>query len=231
MRGRKRMRVVATIVAIAMLLTVVGGTAVSVLTAASASAHDQLLSSDPEDGAELDEPVEEVSLTFSADVIAEGTQVLVTTPSGDVEADVTVEGAVVTAGFGEQTVGGDYAVTWRVVSSDGHPITGEFAYTVAGQAGDEASAEASASPAEEPVPAASAESVLEESGEADGLGATEPTPSSTTDAEETAGAGSMPLLYGAALIAAIGVAVALLMRSRRRLHESVGQDPRDRDQD
>lgn len=223
-RPQRRKRVVAAVVALAMLLTAVGGTAAVVLSATSASAHDQLLSADPEDGAALDEPVEEITLTFSADVIADGTQVRVTPPDGEpVDAEISVDGTDVIADLGEQAAGGDYAVEWRVVSSDGHPITGELGYTVADQP-------AAAEMTDEPVPAASAEAELEESGDLEGLGAA-PEPSESTPAEESSDeAGTMPVLYGAALVLMIGVAVALLMRSRRRLHESQQSDPTDSDQ-
>ncbi|MEG3615492.1 copper resistance CopC family protein [Isoptericola haloaureus] len=220
-RPQRRNRLIAAIVALAMLLTAVGGTAAMLFGALSASAHDQLLSTDPEDGASLDEPVDTLTLTYSSDIIADGTQVRVTPPSGEaVDAEVSVDGPVVTATVGEQVAGGEYEVAWRAVSSDGHPIEGGFAYTAAGQDAAEET--------DEPVPAASAEAELSESGEMEGLGAAAPAdePSPSAPAEDDASAaGAMPVLYGAALVAIIGVAAVLLMRTRRRLHDDHGQGP------
>ncbi|WP_402469828.1 copper resistance CopC family protein [Isoptericola aurantiacus] len=223
---KNRRRVVAIVVALAMLLTVVGGTAVSILGAVSASAHDQLVSSDPADGAALDEPVGTLTLTFSSEVIADGTQVRVTGPDGASEAQVTVDGEVVTASFEPAGAGGAYDVAWRAVSADGHPIEGQVGWTVAEQPGADATEPGAA--ASEPGDAASAEADLEDSGELDGLGAVAPEPSASTTGPATGtddGLGSMPLVYGAALVVMIGVAVALLTRSRRRLYESHGTAP------
>ncbi|WP_407320195.1 copper resistance protein CopC [Isoptericola halotolerans] len=225
---KNRGRVVAAIVALAMLLTAVGGTAVSILGASSAGAHDQLVSSDPADGDELDAPVGEVTLTYSAEIIADGTQVRLATPDGDVDADVAIEGEQVTATFDTPDAGGEYRVQWRVVSSDGHPIEGELAYEVAAPA---APSPEESGPTDEPGEAASAEAELEESGEAQGLGAApEPSPSATEpvgDEGADGSTGAMPLVYGAALVALIGVAAMTVLRSRRRLHETTGQEPRD----
>jgi copper resistance protein C len=214
---KNRGRVVAAIVALAMLLTVIGGTAVSVLGASSASAHDRLVSSDPADGAELDAPVDTLTLTFSAAIIPDGTQVRVTTSAAEVDADVAVDGETVTATFDPPAEGGEHRVQWRAVSTDGHPIEGELAYDVAAPA--EPSPEAS-----EPVDAGAAESELEESGELEGLGAAAPEPSSSPTGGAGTGpeaGGAMPLVYGAVLVALVGTAGVLVARSRRRLHQSV----------
>ena len=216
---KNRGRVIAAIVALAMLLTAVGGAAVGILAASPASAHDQLLSSDPADGAELDEPVGTLTLTFSGQIIPDGTQVRVTTPDAEVDADVAVDGEVVTATFDAPDAGGEHVVQWRAVSADGHPIEGELAYTVAAPAepdadaeADEAGAAPSADPAPEPSPEASAPVAGGADAAADGGTGTDST---------------MPLVYGAVLVALIGTAAVLVARSRRRLHESVGPAPGD----
>lgn len=213
---KNRGRVIAAIVALAMLLTAVGGAAVGILAASPAGAHDQLLSSDPADGAELDEPVGTLTLTFSGQIIPDGTQVRVTTPDAEVDADVAVDGEVVTATFDAPDAGGEHVVQWRAVSADGHPIEGELAYTVAAPAepSDEPSEEPSepvAEPAAEPTPEASAPVAGEAGAAAGGTGSNS----------------TMPLVYGAVLVALIGTAAVLVARSRRRLHESVGPGPGD----
>ncbi len=99
-----------------------------------ASAHDQLIGTDPADGSTLTEPPTAIRLTFNADVIAMGSSVAVTGPDGP----VTVE-APETANHDlivdlPELPAGHYDVAWRAVSSDGHPVDGTFAFTVAGSA-------------------------------------------------------------------------------------------------
>ncbi|WP_418275617.1 copper resistance protein CopC [Isoptericola jiangsuensis] len=231
-RPQGRRRVVAAIVALAMLLTVLGGTAVTIMTAFPASAHDSLVSSDPKDGAELDEPTGTITLTYSADILPDGTMVEVTTPDGDVTADVTVDGKDVVADLGEQTSGGEYAVRWRVVSSDGHPIEGELDYTVADQP------EAAESPGSSPEagPAASPEASTG-AGPAPSQEAAEPAESPSAVALDASadgdsdGSGALPWVYGAAVVAAIGVALALVVRARRRPQDPQGAPGQEGPQD
>ncbi len=212
---KNRGRVVAAIVALAMLLTAVGGAAVGILSASPAGAHDHLVSSDPAADAELDAPVDVLTLTFSGEVIADGTQVRVTTPTGDADAEVAVDGEIVTATFPPSDEPGEHLVQWRVVSSDGHPVEGEYTYSVAAQAepGAEPGAEASGSVAD---------------GGQDAGAAATPSPSPTAAGTGVDGAGdAMPLVYGAALVALIGAAGVLVARSRRRLHETAPRAPRE----
>lgn len=211
---KNRTRVIAAVVALAMLLTAVGGAAVGILAASPASAHDRLVSSDPAAGAELDAPVGTITLTFSAEVIADGTQVRVTTPAEDVDAEVVVDGDTVTATFPPSDGGGEHLVQWRVVSSDGHPVEGEYTYSVDAQA--EPGAEPDTEPdteASEPVAADGAETEAAQSS---------PTPAGTEEQSD-----AMPLVYGALLVALIGAAGVLVARSRRRLHETAPRDPRE----
>lgn len=109
------------------------------LVAGPASAHDQLLSSDPEDGATLDDHPASISLTFSAAPLDTGIEIALVGPDGVAAQgrDIQVDDAVVTAQLDEGLPPGDYDVAWHVVSSDGHPIDGEFTYTVAGQQPEE----------------------------------------------------------------------------------------------
>ena len=101
-----------------------------------ASAHDQLLSSDPEDGATLGEHPASISLTFSATPLDTGIELVVVGPDGATAqgTDIQVDGEVVTVQLDEDLPPGAYDVAWHVVSSDGHPIDGELSYTVKGAA-------------------------------------------------------------------------------------------------
>jgi methionine-rich copper-binding protein CopC len=106
------------------------------LVAGPASAHDQLLSSDPEDGATLDEQPTSISLTFSAPPLDTGIEVALVGPDGTTAQgyDIQVAGEVVTAQLPADLAPGRYDVAWHVVSSDGHPIEGELTYVVEGEA-------------------------------------------------------------------------------------------------
>ena len=101
--------------------------------AAPAAAHDRLVSSTPAEAAALSEGPGTVVLQFDA-AVAEGfSTVAVTGPDG---ASYSV-GAPTTAGSEvRQAVlpgpAGTWTAAYRVVSSDGHPITGSLAFTVAG---------------------------------------------------------------------------------------------------
>lgn len=101
----------------------------------SASAHDSLISSSPEAGATVETLPSELTLTFSAKLIdGDGaTEVTVIDPSRASVTDgpATVDGAVVTQPLVTEAAAGEYEVTWKVVSSDGHPTSKTFTFTVA----------------------------------------------------------------------------------------------------
>lgn len=100
----------------------------------SASAHDALVSSTPGADSEVETLPSELTLTFSAKLIdGEGaTEVVVTGADGDAvtEGPATVNGAVVTQPLAPSAPAGEYHVIWKVVSSDGHPTSGEYFFTV-----------------------------------------------------------------------------------------------------
>lgn len=121
-------------VVLALAVSLLGAAVLTVATAGAAGAHDRLESSDPPADSRLDAPPAQVVLTYSADVLPTGTQVVVTTPDDQVDAELTVDGSTVTAALPAGLPGGAYQVAWRVVSSDGHPIEGAFGFTVAEEA-------------------------------------------------------------------------------------------------
>jgi len=99
-----------------------------------AAAHDALIESSPAADSTVDTLPEELTLTFSAALITGdgSTEVVVTDASGDEVADgpATVDGAKVTQPLVAEADAGEYHVLWKVVSSDGHPTSGEFGFTV-----------------------------------------------------------------------------------------------------
>ena len=98
---------------------------------APAAAHDQLVESDPPADAVTAAPTA-ITLTFNADILDLSSQVVVTDAAGQVVLDAPGEadGAVLTVPVEQSFDAGVHLVTWRVVSSDGHPIEGTFSFTV-----------------------------------------------------------------------------------------------------
>ena len=117
--------------------------AVSVLTlaglglfalAAPASAHNSLTGSNPADKAVLDAGPTEIVLTFDQPV-QEGdglNSIAVTGPDGEQwQGDVaTVDSNVVTTPLRELGPSGTYTIGYRIVSADGHPVSGELTFNV-----------------------------------------------------------------------------------------------------
>nr|WP_232528492.1 copper resistance CopC family protein [Microbacterium sp. MAH-37] len=101
----------------------------------SASAHDELVSADPAADTTVETLPAQLVLTFSGDVLdAEGaTMIQVTDPAGSPVTDgaPTVDGTTVTQPLAAGGPAGVYHVAWKVVSADGHPIAGEYAFTTA----------------------------------------------------------------------------------------------------
>lgn len=100
----------------------------------AASAHDALVSSSPEAGSTVETLPSELTLTFSAKLITGdgATEVVVTDADGNSVTDgaPTVDGAIVTQPLMAEAAAGEYHVIWKVVSSDGHPTSEEFFFTV-----------------------------------------------------------------------------------------------------
>ena len=97
-----------------------------------ASAHDVLERSNPSDGAAVNTLPDTVELTFAEAPLAVGTQVVVTGPTGPVSSgSPTIEGRDVTQALAPNAPGGDYTVSYRVTSDDGHPVTGTFSFHAA----------------------------------------------------------------------------------------------------
>lgn len=97
-----------------------------------ASAHDELVASSPAHSDRLTTPPEQVALTFSADVLQVGATIIV---ADSAERDWAVgEPAImrdtVTVALADDMPESGYEIRWRVVSSDGHPISGVIPFTI-----------------------------------------------------------------------------------------------------
>lgn len=104
---------------------------IGVTLATPAQAHTGLVSSTPTDGELLAELPAEVTLTFTED-LGDPAYVVVTGPDGADHGDgaPVVEGAGVTQAVLETAPAGAYTLAYRVISADGHPVSGEIGFTV-----------------------------------------------------------------------------------------------------
>jgi copper transport protein len=106
--------------------------AVALATARPAGAHAVLESTNPGDGARLDAAPAEVVFDFSEPVGATTGAVRVIDGEGNRVDDGRVDAAddLVSVGLQADLPDGGYVATYRVVSGDGHPISGAITFTV-----------------------------------------------------------------------------------------------------
>ncbi|MFW6034242.1 MAG: copper resistance protein CopC [bacterium] len=193
------------------LVTAVTGLGLGVLPAA---AHASLISSTPEDGATLDDSPAEVVLEFDDDLLAEFTQVAVLDEEdgNHEQGDPEIDGGRVAQAVGALEPG-EYRVSYRVGSGDGHPVSGVITFTVA---------EAPAAPeqdATEPEGDPTGQYEPDTDASADTAGEPAAEQAASTPAAESAatgGGGVAPLgIVGAAAAVAAAAAFAFA-RTRRR---------------
>lgn len=98
-------------------------------TPSSLVAHSRLLQSTPADGSRVD-TAEEVVLAFNEEIDEQFVKVTVQGPEGaEVEGDPQVDGRQVSQDLVSDLPAGKHTVTYRVVSADGHPISGKVTFT------------------------------------------------------------------------------------------------------
>jgi copper transport protein len=101
--------------------------------AAPAAAHATLLSTEPTDGAELEQAPDAVTMTFNEPVAVPAGGIRVYDGDGervDTGDPRNLEQNVVGVGLRPGLGDDSYIVTWRVVSADGHPLKGAFLFAV-----------------------------------------------------------------------------------------------------
>ncbi len=100
--------------------------------ATPAAAHAVLETSDPGDGAQLDDAPEQVTLEFTEPVSADLGGVRIYASDGDrVDVGETrTDGDVVSIDLEPDLADGAYVATYRVVSADGHPVQGGLVFSV-----------------------------------------------------------------------------------------------------
>ena len=169
---------------------------------APASAHDAAESTSPASGATVAAPPEKVSVTFNKNPLALGSQMLVNDAAGANWADGPVEivDNIASQKLKPGAPAGTYTVVWRVVSSDSHPIEGNFTFTAtAGAAGSTAAAAVPTMGTPQP--------------------GTTPAPSQPSDSSEPF-PWSLVIFVGTA----IGIVVVLGLMAKSRLKSDSGSD-------
>ncbi|WP_195908209.1 copper resistance CopC family protein [Nostocoides sp. HKS02] len=137
----------------ATLLGLALGVLGSVALASAAQAHAALVAASPASGSVLYAPPSRVVLRFSDPVSTSFATVSVTDGAGrSVDAGpATVDGAVVTQPLAPGLASGRYAVSYRIVSDDGHPVSDTYSFSVALPGDGSASADATAAPTKAPT--------------------------------------------------------------------------------
>ena len=165
-----------------LLLTVVG----TVGLAGQSGAHTDLTASDPSDGATLSVAPSAITLTFNEPVQNFEPVIALTGPDGQPYPTGTpiVDSATVRSDVQAVGPAGTYTIAYRVVSVDGHPVTGQVQFQLAAApepaaAPPATTSSAVASPAATPPTTAAAPAVTG--------------PATTSAATPTAGGGSTSL--------------------------------------
>lgn len=166
---------------------------------AAASAHDSVTGTSPKDGQTLEAVPEAVEITFTNPPAALGSQILIEDADGTGWAvgEVEIIDNVATQRISPDAPAGEYTVTWRVVSSDAHPIEGVFEFTAA--AGSSGGAGSSSTDAAGP----------------------ETTPATAEETEPVQAASSFPVSFIIVMsVLLVAVLAFLAVLARRRLRES-----------
>jgi len=102
------------------------------LGAAGAQAHTQLLSSTPADGAVLTQAPATVTLVFEEALLPDLDTVSINDAEGvNVASEkITPSGAELSIDWPSGLPAGTYQVAYRVVSADGHPVTGAISFSI-----------------------------------------------------------------------------------------------------
>jgi methionine-rich copper-binding protein CopC len=173
------------------------------LGAGTAFAHDVLTASDPANGSSLATGPSKVTLTFDLPVKEYFSTITVLGPDGNhYEAGPSaVDGSTVSAPVQPLGPAGGYTVGYRIVSDDGHPVSGSvrFTLTQAGPGHGVPAAESAGSSAEAAAPSPG------QPGGPDGSGG------SGGQASDSGSGGipAWPWVVGGVLLVAAGAAIAL----------------------
>ncbi|MCH9679392.1 MAG: copper resistance protein CopC [Actinomycetia bacterium] len=197
----------------------------SVLMAPTASAHTDLQVSTPEDGESLEIAPEEIRLTFSEELFEELVEISILDTTGDLYSTIEVEqtpppGTDVIFPWPTQAPPGEYSIAYRVVSADGHPVTGTISFSYAATAPEPSPSDTAPEPTPSDSTPSTESSTPAASPAAPSPTASTPSPSSPTESStssSTDSASGTPLVVlGVVLLLGVIAASAIIVRARQR---------------
>jgi copper resistance protein C len=182
-------------VALRLLAATVAACVALLLGAAPAFAHTRLESSDPGDKSSVDTAPASVSLTFNEAISAEFATLSVVGPDGTnyQSGQVSASNGQVSTAVSPLGPAGVYEIGYRVVSDDGHPVSGKVAFTLTAPG-----PAAAAAPTAAPEPTAAAAPAI--------------TPQA--NAQQSEGAPVWPWILGAVVLVGAGAVTALRLARR-----------------
>ena len=155
-----------------------------------------------------------VQLSFSDEVLTNGTEIAVTDPDGTDVTDGAPEhnGRDVDQPVVDDLEPGEYRVVWRVVSSDGHPIEGAFVFDLENPASEDPSFR----PFDPSEPAGSDDGTTAEEND-----------DAARDASADGAGYVLPAIIGLGALAAIGAVIVVVMKNRKRPEDRTPSGPAD----
>ena len=188
----------------------------SVLMAPTGSAHADLQVSTPEDGESLEVAPEEIRLTFSEELFEELVEISILDAAGDLYSTIGVEqtpppGTDVIFPWPPQAPPGEYSIAYRVVSADGHPVTGTVSFSYAATAPEPSAPEPSSSDSTPSAPSSTPASSPTASAPF-ASPASESSTSSSTDSSSV----TPFVVTGVVLLLGVIAASAIIVRARQR---------------
>ena len=201
---------------------------ITLVSATSASAHDEIIATTPTADANVAPGQVKVSITFNEPAMQvgnhEGIEIQVTAPDGSatVLPCLVVDGSTIWA-LDDTKAEGTYVVDWRSVSNDGHANSGSFNFVVAAGASPAGASAAEASQvapdcvSSATIAGASPESIAD----ATPMAANEASPTAADSVAAPESSSQVSILSAGVIVGALfvlavlAVGVALLLRRRR----------------
>ncbi|OBW60356.1 cobalt transporter [Solibacillus silvestris] len=95
------------------------------------AAHTYLDTTNPEDGAVVTETLQAIELTYAGKIELGSTFKVISSNGEEIETvSMDLVDGVLTGTFDSPLPNDDYTVEWNSISSDGHPLSGKFSFTV-----------------------------------------------------------------------------------------------------
>ncbi|MCH1403835.1 MAG: copper resistance protein CopC [Candidatus Nanopelagicales bacterium] len=197
----------------------------SVLMAPTGSAHADLQVSTPEGGESLEVAPEEIRLTFSEELFEELVEISILDAAGDLYSTIKVEqtpppGTDVIFPWPPQAPPGEYSIAYRVVSADGHPVTGTISFSYAATAPQPSPSDTAPEPTPSDSTPSAESSTPSASPAAPSPTASSPSPSSATESSTSSStdssSGTPLVILGVVLLLGVIATSAIIARARQR---------------